>query len=104
MDNSIKFIGYFADGSLKQALKNRKNPMALKTFYSAVNQACNGCSCCKNEDAKVYAIQPVGIVQIKPTILSLCSECYSKLPTDFMVINLDNNGTPPALIYRWCEV
>lgn len=104
MDNSIKFIGYFADGSLKQALKNRKNPMALETFYNAVNQASNGCSCCKKEDAKVYAIQPVGIPQIKPTMLSICDECCSKLPTALKVINLDSNGTPPTLIYGWCEV
>lgn len=103
MDN-IKFLGYSADGTIKKALRNRKNPMSLETFYTAVNQATiGGCSCCKH-DAKVYCIQPVGIVQIKATALSLCIECLRSLPTELEVINIDSNGAPPALIYSWREV
>jgi hypothetical protein len=101
----IKFIGYSADRQLRKACNQRENPMELKNFYNAVNQdTASGCSCCKKDTVRVYAIQPVGIPQIKPSVLSLCAECLRSLSTDLMVINIDSNGAPPALIYRWCEV
>lgn len=100
----IKFWGYSPDGSFKRACKNRENPMKLETFYNAVNQGTvGGCSCC-TQDVRVYAIYPVGLQQIKQTVLSLCYECLRSLPTDLKVINIDSNGAPPALIYRWCEI
>lgn len=101
---NIKFARYFADGTLKSALKHRVNPMELESFCNAVNQEGTGCSCCKNDTVRVYAIYPIGIVQIKPTILSLCAECCSKLPTKLEVINIDSCGTPPTLIHSWREV
>lgn len=99
MDNiNIKFLGYSADGSFKRAYKKRENPMSLETFFSAVNQATvGGCSCCK-QDVIVFAVQPVGIPQIKPTALSLCVECLRSLPVELEVINIDCNGAPPLLI------
>ena len=107
MDNNndnIKFVGYSADGTLKQALKNRKYTMDLKDFYNAVNQASSsGCSCCKQDDVKVYCIQLVGLAPIKPTVLSLCDECLKSLPIELTVINLSSKGSPPLLIDRQYE-
>lgn len=101
MDNiNIKFAGYFSDGTMKNALKHRENPMDLETFFKAVNQTTtSGCSCCK-QDVRVYCIMPVGIPQIKPTTLSLCYKCLKALPEAFEVINIDSNGCPPTLINR----
>ncbi len=102
MDN-IKFLGYSADGTLKQALKNREKPMYLETFYDAVNQTTdsNCCSCCKQE-VTIYAVQPVSL-PIKPTVLSLCAECISKLPMELTAINLSGNGAPPLLVDKIYE-
>jgi len=98
--DTIKFLGYSADGSFKNAYKHRENPIELETFFNAVNQVTSsGCSCCR-QDVRVFAIQPVGIVQIKPTVLSLCTECLRSLPQELEVINIDSNGATPALIYR----
>ncbi|CDX01516.1 Hypothetical protein DPCES_1629 [Desulfitobacterium hafniense] len=102
--DDIKFIGYCPDGQFKMALKNRKNPMELETFFTAVNQAAaGGCGCCK-QDAKVYAVYPAGLHQIKPDVLSICAECLKSLPTELDVINIDSNNAPPALIHSWREV
>lgn len=96
--DTIRFVGYFADGPFKQALKNRKTPMELETFFTAVNQAAaGGCSCC-TQDVRVYAIYSVGLQQIKQSVLSLCTECLKSLPVELEVINIDSNGSPPALI------
>ncbi len=98
--NNINFVGFSADGQFKRAYKHRENPMLLETFYGAVNQAtAGGCSCCK-KDVRVYCIYPVGIVQIKIKVLSLCEECLRSLPKELKVINIDSNGSPPTLIYR----
>ena len=108
MDNNnikvkVNFVGYAGDGTLKRALKSRKNPMDLETFYYVVNQTTTcGCSCC-NQDVKVYAIYVVGIPQIKSTTLSLCSECARALPEELTVISVDSNGAPPTLIYKKYE-
>ena len=100
MDN-IRFVGYFADGQFKQALKNRENPMELETFFTTVNQgAVGGCCCCMQQEVRVYAIYPVGLQQIKQSVLSLCTECLKSLPVELEVINIDSNGAPPALIYK----
>jgi hypothetical protein len=101
-NNNIRFVGYCADGTLRQALKHRKYAMNLKDFYNAVNQASSGCSCCKQDDVKVYCMQPVGLL-IKQTVLSLCVNCISnKLPIELTIINIDSNGAPPLLISRVC--
>jgi len=104
MDNTnITFVGYSSDGTMKQALKNRKYNINLEDFYNAVNTTGSGCSCCKQEDVNVYAVQPVGIPQIKPSILSICSDCLQSLPIELTVINLDSHGAPPLLIDRTYE-
>lgn len=76
--------------------------MALEDFYDAVNQTTTtgGCSCCKQDNVIVYAIYVVGIEPIKPSTLSLCSECCSHLPSALKVISIDSNGAPPTLIYN----
>lgn len=103
MDN-IKFLGYSADGTFKKALRNRKNHMNLETLYKAVNEdTISGCCSCCKQDNIVYAVQPVGIPQIKTTALSICDECASRLPVELTIINLDSNGAPPALIYKIYE-
>lgn len=100
---SINFVGNFADGQLKAALKHRKYNLSLETFYNAVNQSTtDGCSCCKKENVVIYAVVPVGL-PIKPTVLSLCDECIQALPIELTVINLDSNGCPPTLISRQIE-
>jgi hypothetical protein len=104
MDNNnlkVRFVGYAGDGQLKAALKSRKNPIELETFYNAVNQTTTGgCSCCK-QDAKVYAIYVVGIPQINNSTISLCSECASQLPEPLTIISIDSNGAPPTLIQKY---
>ena len=106
MDNnniSVRFLGHFSDGTMKNALKHRENLMDLKTFFNAVNQTNDGgCSCCK-QDVKVYCIMPLGIPQIKPTTLSLCYGCLKALPEPLRVINIDSNGCPPTLVYKIYE-
>jgi hypothetical protein len=48
--DTIKSVGYSSDGTFKNALKSRKNPIELETFYNAVNQVSSNCfSCCKQE-------------------------------------------------------
>lgn len=97
-----KFVGYAADRTLKNALKNRTNPMALEDFFKAINQttATGGCSCCKQDNLILYAVYVVGIKQIRHSTLSLCSECCSHLPTGLRVVSIDSNGAPPTLIYN----
>jgi hypothetical protein len=102
MDN-IKFLGYSADGTFKNALKTRKKHGTLEDFYNKVNQASsNCCSCCKQENITLYAVQPVGL-PIKPTVLSICYECLKLLPKELTVINLSGKGSPPLLIDRQYE-
>jgi len=98
--NNIKFVGFSADGQFKKAYKQRENPMSLESFCTAVNQPTTSscCSCCR-QDVKVFAVQPVGVAQIKTIILSLCYECLKSLPAELEIINIDSNGAPPALIY-----
>lgn len=102
--NNIKFVGFSADGQFKMAYKHRESPMSLEAFYGAVNQATAGGCCCCKKDVRVYCIYPVGIVQIKTKVLSLCCECLRSLPKELEVINIDSNGSPPTIIHSWREV
>jgi hypothetical protein len=105
MDNNIniKFVGYAGDGTMKNALKHRTYAISLEDFYNAVNQDSSGCcSCCKQENIILYAIQPV-LLPIKATAVSLCYECLKSLPLELTVIGVDCNGAPPQLIDRKYE-
>lgn len=103
MDNtniSIKFVGNFADGQLKAALKHRTYNISLEDFYNSVNQpSSSGCSCCKQDDVNLYCILPVEL-PIKQTTLSMCDRCLQALPIELTVINIDSVGCPPTLISR----
>ncbi len=99
---SINFVGYAGGHSMKKALKNRTYAINLEDFYKAVNQDTTSsgcCSCCKQENIILYAIQPV-LMPIKATALSLCDECLRSLPLELTVIGVDCNGAPPQLIDR----
>ena len=95
MNNNIKFLRYSADGIFKEACKQHKNPLELEISYSAEYQMTSS-SCCK-QDTIIFSLLPVEL-QIKPTVLSLCSECASRLPLTLEVINLSSNGASPALV------
>jgi len=104
MDNNnninISFVGYASDRNMKKALKHRTYAINLEDFYNAVNQDSSGCcSCCKQENVILYALQPV-LLPIKATALSLCDECLRSLPLELTVIGVDCNGAPPQLIDR----
>jgi hypothetical protein len=70
--------------------------LELEVFYNAVDQNGGGCSCCKKQEVRLYAIFNGGL-PIKTDVMALCDACISRLPAELEIINISSNGAPPAL-------